>query len=225
MIEQLVARLAAAQKKLDALEIRERPLALRGWRDDFLGDALHEQYNLVVNAGGAGALQNNAHGGIYRLSVPNAAGAYARLFLGDGAGGYSTVGMNAGEATVIITRMKLSVLGTGQGTFGAYKVGTTNLCQAGYSSAISPNWLIWSRDNAGGISWTLSTIAADTDWHVLRFEIEPTILTLWVDGDLACTHTANLPINYLEPFWQAYRDSGALNVDLDYVSVIPQNLV
>lgn len=223
-LEQILAKQGALEKRIQRIETKERPLALRGWRDDFLGDAVHEQYTLLVNAGGAGALMDNVHGGFYQLSVPNAAGAYARLFLGDGAAGFSTIGMAAGQATIMIGKVGLDTLGTAQGVMGALEAGTNNLCYCGYVSSLSANWLIYSRDNAGGASWTASTIAVDTNFHWLRFEINPTILRLYVDSVLVCTHTTNLPINYLEPFWQAYRESGVLNFYLDFVAVIPMNL-
>ena len=116
--EELAARITKAQKDLAALEAKERPLALRGWRDDFLGDSLHEQYTPVsAGAGSSGALQDNAHGGIYRLTSGPAAGRYHYLWLGNAVDGFDT--LDADYGWVQIVRMAVSATTNFSGIFGA----------------------------------------------------------------------------------------------------------
>jgi len=196
---------------------------MRGWSEDFQGDTLDPRLTLTTAGGGTGTLTDSSHGGVYYLTVPNTAGAYARLFLGSGAGGFSTIRMAPQYETIMLARMVPDRLGTGQAMIGAIEIGTSNLCQAGYSSAVSPNWIIWSRDSAGAQSSTPSAIPVDpSTWHKLALTINSTALTLHVDGALACTHSTNLPSNYLEPYCQCYRESGVLNVLLDFAAVIPR---
>lgn len=188
-----------------------------GWQDDFLGDVLFAQYTAAVNAGGAVTLQDNRHGGVVRLSVPNAAGAYARLFLGNAASGYSTACIS--WEWFIIIRLKVSALNLGRAIFGAYEVGTNNFYYGGYLPGTSANWLLFSSDNAGASSWTASTVAVDTNWHTLAFRSRTTFLELWLDGALICTHNTNLPTGCMEPFMQASRDTGAMNLDIDWIRI------
>uniref|UniRef100_A0A6M3MBG5 Uncharacterized protein n=2 Tax=viral metagenome TaxID=1070528 RepID=A0A6M3MBG5_9ZZZZ len=43
---------------------------LRGWRDDFMGQVLHEQYDQRLSGAGSSlVLQPNAHGGVLRLTA------------------------------------------------------------------------------------------------------------------------------------------------------------
>lgn len=219
-VEELVARLSKAQKRLSALEARERPLALRGWRDDFLGDSIHEQYTAVSNgAGSGGALQNNAHGGVYRLTAGAGAGFYHRLYLGDAAGNYNTLDCDYGWT--MIARMELSSIAANvQASIGAL---AGDFVQVGYDGATSANWLVWTRVGGVGAS-TASAVAADTDPHVHRIMASAGRIDYWLDGALIATHTASVPIIPMTPFCHAYSSGGTISLDLDYWAVIPMNL-
>jgi len=116
-LEQVIAKQAALERRIEKIETKERPLALRGWRDDFLGDALHEQYTAVSNgAGSAGALQNNAHGGVYRLTAGAGVGFSHVLWLGDAADGFAT--LDADYGWTMITRMSINAATNIRADFG-----------------------------------------------------------------------------------------------------------
>jgi len=229
MIKQLVARLAAAQKKLDALETRERPLALRGWRDDFLGDSIQEQYTAVSNGvGSGGALQNNAHGGVYKLTAGAGAGRYHYLWLGNAADGYAT--LDADYGWKMIARMAISHTTTFDGQFGVADSAYNNFVLAGIGTTfLAANWVLITRIGGGAVNVVDTDIAADTDPHVHRLGVCPTLAghqaDYLLDGTRIATTTVSVPIAVLTPIVRASATAAfARWDDLDYWVVIPQNL-
>src|SRR4030042_640258 len=71
---------------------------LRGWKDDFLGDAIADQYDVtdVVGAGSGIDLWDGLHGGQVRLGAGAAAGRYAALWLGTSGGANDSLCANPG---------------------------------------------------------------------------------------------------------------------------------
>jgi len=228
--EQLIARLSAAQKKLNALEAQERPLALRGWRDDFLGKSIHEQYTAVsAGVGSGGALLNNFHGGMYVLTAGAGAGRFHYLWLGDAADGFATLDADLGWE--MIARMNISHLTNIAGDFGAIDSASNNVILAGMNTtAVANNWLLQTRTGGGVVNSVDSGVAADTDPHVHRIMAYPITgglrqVDYFLDGTRIATTTVSVPIAVLTPLARAYAAAAAARaLGLDFWAVIPRNL-
>jgi len=230
-VEEFVARLSRAQERLDALEAQERPLVLRGWRDDFLGRTWHEQYDVtdVVGAGSSITLLDAAHGGHLSLRSGAGVGRYARIWLGAFAGGYNT--LDADEGWTQIARIQYQFALTNV----IYMIGANitpalnRYIRVGVDTNIGANYILQCND--GVLSTTDSGVAADGAWHVHRLEAYPDPVAggcrvdYFLDGALIAYQTANVPTEVLTPFGFTYsRAANVRRSDWDYWDVIPGNL-
>jgi len=69
-----------------------------------------------------------------------------------------------------------------------------------YDSAVSANFLAWNYSEATGSSTSTDTgVAADTEWHIFRFEQSSSDIKFYIDGSLVATHTTNMPPLGLDP--------------------------
>ena len=229
-VEELVARLSKAQQRLSALEAKERPLALRGWRDDFLGMAIHEQYTPQSNgAGSVGALQNNFHGGAYRLTAGAVLGAWHMLWLGDAADGFATLDADLGW--VMMARFSISHTTSAWCNLGVRDAGYNDVIEFGFNTlGLANNWCLRTRTGGGVINTVDSGVAADTNphWHVGNvYPIGGGLrqVDYFLDGALVATTTISVPTIVLTPWAIAYAQAAAVRyMDLDYWGVIPMNL-
>ncbi|HUV65518.1 MAG TPA: hypothetical protein VMW24_16595 [Sedimentisphaerales bacterium] len=204
--------------------------ALRGWKDDFFGDVLKDQYTAVSNgAGSGGALQNNAHGGVYRLTAGAGAGFYHYLWLGDAADGFATLDADLGW--VMMGRFSISHTTSIAGDFGAIDSASNNVILAGMNTtAVANNWLLQTRTGGGVVNSVDSGVAADTNphWHVL--DVKPITgglrqVDYFLDGAQIATTAVSVPIVVLTPIVRCYAVAAAArNNDLDFWGVIPRNL-
>ena len=186
----------------------------RAWTDDFLGQALHPQYEAKVNVGTSGLFEN--HGGLVRLSAVAGAGQYGRLYLGSAAHNHDTLDPDGGF--VMIMRAISGALGSCQFTMGAI---SGDWIQAGFRGSESANWVVRSNQSGSG-SFVASSVAADTGWHVHAIEVSTGRVDYWVDGVHLVTKTTDIPTISLTPFWQAYSEGDGLNFYLDWVMVVPR---
>lgn len=222
ILEELVARVAKAQQRLAALEVKERPLALRGWRDDFLGDALADQYTAV--AGGTIALQDSMHGGIIRLTTSGAAWNISQLWLGANADTART--LRSTEGWIMLCRFCLNTNTNVQLMLGAQNNARTRQIFFGLVTGWAPNWLLVAQDGGGTTASAGTAGISDTNWHWVRMEVIPSELRAYLDGALVITHTTNIPADYLTPVIDVRAEVAvAKNVDVDYIAWIPMNLI
>lgn len=223
-VEQLVAGVATLEQGIRALEVRERPLALRGWRDDFQGDALHEQYSTHVNNGTVGFSVGGQHGGVLELSVNAIADSWADMFLGTRADNYLT--LDADSGWTMIWRMKVSsVAGNLRARAGARDDAANNYIAAGLWQDFGNNWIVVNRSGGGVVNTAASSIAADTDWHVHRIDATSGRVDYFLDGDLLVTTTVSVPIAVLTPWISTYVNAAVARIAYyDYWNTIPRNL-
>jgi len=198
---------------------------LRGWKDDFLGDQLMDQYSQDL-AGGTitfPGTAGGAHGGDVRFRV-TAAGHEPKLLLGTLADTYRT--LNSANGWVQICRMKVSsVAGSLNAYFGVRDAANNNIIGAGLFQATlgSNNWAILTRSGGGAVAGNASGIVADTNYHVLRLGVTPGRVELYVDGGFAVRRTANVPAGVLTPCIIAYTNAAVTrDMYIDYWDVIPR---
>lgn len=198
---------------------------LRGWKDDFFGDALADQYTVAVNAGGV-ILRDTYHGGHIRIRANAGIGNWARLWLGDAVGGYDT--LDADEGWVQIARARFYDDTNCTMLFGATDVTINN--DSIWAGNIAGTWQL--RCTSGGVTTTVNSgIAVDVNnqhWHVI--DAYPTDagrqVDYYLDGTPIASCTTNVPTVFITPIWYVLNnDAGDLKqVGLDYWAVIPRNL-
>ena len=222
-VEQLIAGVTTLEQGIRALEVRERPLALRGWRDDFLGDAFHEQYDLrTVGAASSILLQNNAHGGVVRLQTDANIADYARIMLGDQAYAFNT--LDADEGWCMIGRYKLSHT-TNILVDMFVTDALLNRIHVTADTTVGANWYLRTYDNIGLENWADSGVAIDTDWHVHRLEVTSGRAEHFMDGALINYTTVKIPTVVETGNVRCLARAAAVRyMDLDYWDVIPRNL-
>lgn len=203
--------------------------ALRGWKDDFLGDQLADQYTAVSSgAGSSGALLNNYHGGAYLLTAGAGAGFFHYLWLGDAADGFATLDADIGW--LMLARCRMSHITNIVGDFGALDSAHNNIIQAGISTAApAGNWLLVTRTGGGAVNNVNSGIAADTDTHWHALNVYPITggrqVDYFLDGIQIATTTVSVPTIVLTPLARCRAVAAAARaVTLDYWGVIPRNL-
>jgi len=204
---------------------------LRGWKDDFLGDSLHEQYTtqLVGGAVNLPATAGGDHGGIIGFRTNAGANNFARLWLGDAANSYAS--LDADEGWLMFVRMKVnvSIAGNFHVALGARNVAGTRVARCGiHSWVIANNWSIEGTDGLG-TTRTDTLVAFDTDWHWHVLDVYPIIgarqIDYWLDGSLIGSHATNVPTDILTPYISVYNiDAAARSIDVDVWAVIPRNL-
>ena len=239
MNEELVRRIVDAEKRLERLQSREVRRFItdydwhRGWKDDFLGQAIHEQYTAVsdiLGVGSGGALQNNFHGGAYRLTAGAANNAFHRLWLGNAADGFATLDADLGW--VMIARF--AVLDTGTAGNFMSVMGTANSAFSRYILAgvvrnvVANNWGLLTSD--GVATATDSGVAFDASQHEHALEVYPIAgglrqVDYFLDGILLLSKTTNIPTEVLTPTVYPYAlTANQRRIDLDFCGVIPRSL-
>jgi len=223
LLEEAVAQLATLERGIAACEVKERPLVLRGWRDDFMGQVLHEQYDQrTVGALSSLVLQPNAHGGVLRLTAGNVAADYARIMLGDRAYAFNT--LDADDSWCMIGRYKLShTTSILVDMFAGAPVNQHIHITA--DTAQGPNWYLRTFDGVGVDTFTDSGVAIDTAWHVHRLEVTSGRAEHWMDGERINYTTAKIPtIPQTGNVRCLARAAVSRYADLDYWIVEPRNL-
>ena len=207
--------------------------ALRGWKDDFFGDSIHEQYTAVsAGAGSGGALQNNAHGGVYLLTAGATSGFYHYLWLGNAADGYATLDADLGWVQIAYLRhIDSGAAGNQQTTFGASNAAISRYIQAGINEVVvAGNWMIDCQDAAGRTTVD-SGVAYDSGWHWHVLSVYPITgggrqADYLLDGALIASNTANIFTDPITPIIRCYAQSAnQRRLELDFWGVIPRNLV
>lgn len=161
--------------------------------------------------------------GIQKLSGGSASGAYALLmanvqaiFLGSCAYSFSTA-------------IQMVAVGVNAGNDYTTRVGyidnwpTTNNCAymtVDYSIASDHNWKLVTK-KGGTATVTDTGVAADTNWHNIRVEINAagTSVTGYIDGVLKATNATNIPNNtVIGPAVQhAWVSGSAINIRHDWL--------
>jgi hypothetical protein len=215
------------ERGITVLEAKERPLALRGWQDDFFGDQLKDEYTpQATGAGSSVALVDGAHGGWVRLISGPVGGRSGRLWLGDAADGFDT--LDADEGWTQIVRMKLNDVSDQTTVFGTGNAGNNRYIRAGLRTASSANWMVQTNDGVATV--TASSVAADTNWHIHRLEVYPITgggrqVDYFVDGVELLSKTTNVPTDIISPFVLIVSVIAASEqVDVDSWKVLPKNI-
>jgi len=235
MIDQeLVRRIVDAEKRLERLQSREVRRFItdydwhRGWKDDFLGDSLHEQYTPVSNGAGSGGTLLSTHGGAYRLTAGAGAGFYHYLYLGDAADSYGTLDADLGW--VMLARMAVSGTTSVLGLFGSRDVAWANFIRLGIDTTLSVNWLIQTRTGGGAVNTVASAVPADTGNHWHAANVYPITgglrqVDYYLDGVQIATTTISVPTAVLTPMAMCYAVAAASRyMNLDFWGTIPGNL-
>jgi len=221
----LVAGVAALERGIASQEARERVLVARGWRDDFLGQALHEQYEPRTDALGVGsfvALQDGAHGGVVRLRAGAAVGAYGRLMLGEQTDLYDT--LDPDEGFRMIGRWRISLV-TDVLADMFVNAPAWNHIHIVADTAHGPNWYIRNDNNSGVDNWEDSGVAIDNGWHVHELSATSGRAEHLLDGALINVSTTKIPTVPMTPDMRCLaRAAAARYIDMDWWTVRPQNL-
>lgn len=198
---------------------------LRGWKDDFLGDQLADQYTSATNGVGSFvALLDAVHGGAATLTSGAGVGSYAQLWLGDAADNYDSLNANSGWAMAVY--MSLSASTNITAYLGTSNAGINRYILAGADTAVGGNWYLWCRDGAlpAGLTTVDSTIAIDTDyhWHVIEANSTDEV-NYYLDGAPIATCTTNIPGTTRTPLVECYSPADSLrNVELNCWLAIPR---
>jgi hypothetical protein len=230
-MEELIRQVASLKRDVETLQARERLMAVRGWRDDFLGDHfIQGPYTAQADGAGAIAILGSAHGGWAELANDAVLWNRCRLWLGDEFDGYATLDIDYGW--VQISQFYFSSLVSSGVTFGASDTAENNYIRAGYNSAGGANWEIIMASPAGVAQHVQSDIAADTDPHVHRLEAYASggvhYVDYYVDGVLAASAdsgTYNIPAGLLTPLLRVQNRAAVQKIGWwDYWTVAPMNL-
>jgi len=227
--DELVARIASLEAQVEELQSRERPLVDRGWRDDFLGRAIHEQYDTTDVAGvdSGITLMDGMHGAWVRLRGGAAAFRYQALWLGDKADNYDT--LSAAYGWTMIGRFYISAITDIITDFGTWNAAANRRITARANTVLGVNWYLICQDG-GGTTIIDSGVATDTDPHVHRVDAYPIgggdyQVDWFLDGGLIVTNIANVPADVLTPIVRCQSNGGATrDLYLDHWEVIPKNL-
>jgi len=235
--EEVIRRLAAAERRLETLESREvRRLItdyrwLRGYSDDFFGlsyDTTHHWTPATNGAASWARLQDGLHGGILRLQSNAANGDFATIFLGDAADGFDTLDPTEG----FTIQVKMNVLTQGaagnfRGVFGITDVARTRRIDVGLNRWQSANnWIIQCQD-AAGKSTTNTGVAYNQQHHYHAIQVGPVTgggrqVQYWLDGTLIGTHTTNIDPNPRTAFVEIYSGTAdQRRLDLDWIRILP----
>ena len=196
---------------------------LRGWKDEFFGDVLADQYDIALNNGSI-TLVDGRHGGAVRVQADASAGNWARLWLGTAAGNHDTLDADYGWVQIAIVNTMYQN-DAGIFVFGASDSTTDDYITVG---ARSGNWTI--RCRAGGVYSSTVGGAVDTSYHVHAAEVYPTDgghqVDYWVDGVLVASHTTDIPTAVITPFLYVYTPDAVIRyMECDYWAVMPRRAV
>lgn len=193
---------------------------LRGWKDDFLGKAFHEQYTVdPIGAGSSIALVDSAHGGWARLTSGPDAGDQAFLWL-------DMKTLDTDEGFIQICRGRISHSTSVFFNPGAAWVAATNdYCEVLCNTDWTNNWMIASDNGTGAVTWVDSGVPIDTGWHWHCLIASVGRLEHWLDGSLINVKTDKVPTVVMTPFIRCRRRAAVVRwADVDYWGVIPKNL-
>ena len=206
--------LDAVGPKLDIYDL------MRGWRDDFLGRALHDQYETEILDGSV-TLVDGRHGGAVRVRANAGGGNWARLWLGTAAGNHDTLDADYGWVQIAIVNTMY------QNDAGIFVFGASDSTSNEYITvgARSGNWTI--RCRAGGVYSSTVGGAVDTSYHVHAAEVYPTggghQVDYWLDGVLVASHTTDIPTAVITPFLYVYTPDAEIRyMECDSWAVIPR---
>jgi len=200
---------------------------LRGWKDDFFGDALFTGYFGALNLGGGAALQS-IHGGVERLSAAAAAGSYFRLWIGNPAGiGADT--LDADEGWVMLVRMRISSTTNIYARVGARDNAGNNVVDVGANIGGGANWYLTTRVGGAAYQYADSGVASDTDWHWHVIDVKPITggnrqADYFLDGTFRASSTNVAAVNLTPLAFCQAAAVAAKDLDLDFWGVIPRNL-
>jgi len=224
------AVLRASHKRVQRLE-RKAPFGpwmtwedyLRGWKDDFLGDAIDAKYSTSFAGAGTISLQNNMHGGVIRLLTGALVNDYSALRL---AQNYNTLQAQSGWVMFVRARVDETtnrIYRFGAGDFGAWN----NYITAAVDTALAnPNWYLRTRTGGGALNDVDSGVAADTDWHWHGLEIYQDYAGHYLDG-IRINQTAIAIPNaaFIEAFMYVLTTAAiAKSTHVDAWNTIPRNL-
>lgn len=202
---------------------------LRGWKDEFSGDAFHEQYTPAsAGVGTSVTLVNSAHGGWTRLNAGLANGNSAMLVLGNTLAPFYYM-LDADNGYCIISRLRLHATTNIQAGVVTFEWTNQYRIFCGLRTDIhANNWIIRCL-NAAGNSFTNTGVLADTNWHTHIMKVGPTTtghrVDYFLDGGLIGTHTTNIYNGLLHPvLWCINRGGSGTDriADFDNLIVFPR---
>lgn len=200
---------------------------LLGWKDDFLGDQLKDEYSqTIAGVGSSIALQNWIGGGVRLRGGPGAA-RYALLELGDGAGNYEPCQSSPGWLQISYFK-----LGNNTNIYAglyAYNSGGTEIVFTGVrTDVVANNWIIRANDGVA-FAHTDTGVATDTNYHWHVQEVYPTStghqIDYYLDSELIGEQTTRIPVGIqLAPACLSYTVGGAANKNLwlNFWAMIPR---
>ena len=200
----------------------ELGLFQRGWRDDFLGDLVRDEYEqrTEVAARSSLVLQDGAHGGVLRLLTGNQVSDYARLMLGASSDLFDTLDPDNGFRLIGYWKLSstASILGDKFVNAPAW-----NFIHITADTAIGANWMLRTDNNSGVEVQTDSGVAFDTDQHWHQLYVESGYAAHYLDGLLINSTTSKIPtVPMTADFRCLTRTTAVKYLDLDYWAVIPE---
>lgn len=201
----------------------------KGWHDHFFGDALMNQYTAYSSGSGSGgALLDDVHGGIYRLTNGAGPGYCHFLWLGDNADTYITLDADMGWSMVVL--MAISGVTNISALFGSSDVVANSYIFGGAATAsVADNWGLFVRDSGGTPIDVDSGVVMDTYWHFHALDVYPENggyrVNYKLDGDeIATTTSSEIPSVVLTPITRVYAtNSIGRYMDLDFWGVMPDD--
>lgn len=178
------------------------------WYDDFVGDTIEHKY--VITAGVA--LRTDEIAGVVRLTTTAANGNFRNI-----TGGTDFEWLKAAKDFTWEIRAQLS----STASVGAYPLNALsgfNVVQLRYDTSVpDTNWQLVTSATV-----TDSGVAPDTDWHTYKVVVSGTgtQVDFYIDGDLKCTSTTNIPTQDLA--WQIAvytRTTASKYMNVDYIKM------
>ena len=199
----------------------EMAWGLRGWRDDFMGQVLHEQYDQRLSgAGSTLVLQPNAQGGVLRLTAGAGVLFYARIMLGDRA--YAFNSLDADNGWLMVGRFKISHTTSIRADMFVTDA-LVNAIHIIADTLYGANWYLKTDNNSGLDNVVDSGVPTDTDWHVHRLEVTSGRAEHWLDGQLINYTTVKIPTVVETGNVRCLANAAASRyMDLDYWETIPR---
>ncbi len=214
MTEDLVARIAALDRRLAAVEAKERPLVLRGRRDDFMGKSIDIKYTQMINGAGSTISLRNQVGGVIRMQAGGGATRSALLELGDGAGGYEPLDADIGWRQIAYCKLdEITDIYAGlyAHNFGGLEIVFTGL----RTDIVANNWIIRAHDGVA-FAHTDTGVVADTNYHWHEQSVYPDPVTgghqidYLLDGALIGSQTVRVPTVQMAPGLLCYTVAGVV---------------
>lgn len=188
------------------------------WWDDFLGDQLKDEWNTLIDGGGAVDVIDAQTGGIVRLTTAATTGLDVTI-------NWRTFrSLLVSKKVTMEVRLKLvDTLTDRLDRISLYfDAGNRILFFMG-----GANWFIYCFDGGASTSFD-SGVGPDTSYHIFRIECHThgaSHVHFYIDGDETDNSpiTTNIPddgIDYLQPWVQVHTgENVAKSIDIDYVVV------